>query len=296
MSLTPKTLTEGDYILSSLRTVNVSLIQNAIAKFCGEANISLPLDVYDSFKKALLTEESSIGHEVLNQLLKNTIIAKTKKIPLCQDCGLALIFLDLGQNIHLVGGDITKAINKGIKIGYKQAYLRKSICHPLTRTNTGDNTPAVIHIRIIPGDKIHLWLVPKGGGSENVSQVFLLTPAQGIAGIKKQIIQTVENAGANSCPPIILGIAIGSTFEDAGIRAKRLLLRKIGSINPDPEAATLETELLNMINKLGIGPAGLGGHTTCLGVFVDIKPCHIASLPLAINIQCHAARHKGIVL
>ncbi len=282
--------------MSSLRTIDVSQLRDTVAGLCGQADIFLPADVRAAFNKALAAEESPVGREVISRLLENADIAEAESMPICQDCGLAVVFLDLGQDVHLVGGDLTEAINEGVRRGYEQSYLRKSVCHPFTRANTGDNTPAVIHMRVVPGNQVRLWLVPKGGGSENMSKVFLVTPAQGLPGIKDRVIETVEAAGPNPCPPIILGVAVGGTFEEAGIRAKRALLRELGSVNPDPEAAALESELLTLVNNLGIGPAGLGGRTTCLGVFVDIKPCHIASLPCAVNVQCHAARHKEAVL
>lgn len=282
--------------MSNLRTIDVSQIRDAVAGLCGQADIFLPADVRAAFERARVEEESAVGREVLSRLLENADIAEAENMPICQDCGLAVVFVDLGQDVHLVGGDLNEALNEGVRRGYEKYYLRKSVCHPFTRANTGDNTPAVIHTRVVPGNQVHLWLVPKGGGSENMSKVFLVTPAQGLPGIKDRVIETVEAAGPNPCPPIILGVAVGGTFDDACVRAKRVLLRELGSVNPDPEAAALEAELLTLVNDLGIGPAGLGGRTTCLGVFVDIKPCHIASLPLAVNVQCHAARHKEAVL
>ncbi|BEQ15556.1 fumarate hydratase [Desulfoferula mesophila] len=282
--------------MSNPRTVEVSAIADTVARLCGEADLYLPEDVRRAFTQAQADEPSPVGREVLARLLENADIAAEEKMPICQDCGLAVIFIDVGQDVHLSGGDLAEAINEGVRRGYKDNYLRKSSCHPFSRENTGDNTPAIINYSIVPGDKVHLWVVPKGGGSENMSKVFLLTPAVGIAGVKKAILETVEAAGPNPCPPIILGVAVGGTFDQAAVRAKRTLLRELDSVNPDPEAAVLEKELLEEVNKLGIGPAGLGGGTTCLKVFVDIKPCHIASLPVAVNVQCHAARHKEAVL
>jgi fumarate hydratase subunit alpha len=282
--------------LPNLRTIDVAAIRDTVADLCGQADLLLPADVRLALEKGLATEESPVGQEILTRLLENADIAAAESMPICQDCGLAVIFLDLGQDVHLIGGDLVEAVNEGVRRGYERHYLRKSVCHPFTRANTGDNTPAVVHVRIVPGDHVHLWVVPKGGGSENMSKVFLVTPAQGLPGVKERVMETVEAAGPNPCPPIILGVAVGSTFDDACLRAKRTLLRELGSLNPDPEAAALEAELLTMVNNTGIGPAGLGGRVTCLGVFVDIKPCHIASLPLAVNVQCHAARHKEAVL
>lgn len=282
--------------MSSARTVEVSAIADAVARLCGEADLYLPEDVRQAFIQAQASEPSPVGREVLERLLENADIAAKEKMPICQDCGLAVIFIDVGQDVHITGGDLGEAINEGVRRGYQENYLRKSSCHPFTRVNTGDNTPAIINYSIVPGDKVHLWVVPKGGGSENMSKVFLLTPAVGLAGVKKAVLDTVEAAGPNPCPPIILGVAVGGTFDNAAVRAKRTLLRALDSVNADPEAAQLERELLEEVNKLGIGPAGLGGGTTCLKVFVDIKPCHIASLPVAVNVQCHAARHKEAVL
>jgi len=282
--------------LSEIRTVEVSHIADAVARMCRETCVFLPADVKEALVKAKEQEESPVGQEVLDRLLENSEIAEKQALPICQDCGLAVVFLDIGQDVHLIGGDVLEAVNEGVRRGYKEGYLRKSACNPFTRANTGDNTPAVVHMRVVPGDKVRVFVVPKGGGSENMSKVFLLTPAVGREGVKKAVLETVEQAGPNPCPPIILGVAIGGTFDEAAVRAKRALLRELGSKNPDPMAAELEQELLTLVNNLGIGPAGLGGRMTCLGVFVDIKACHIASLPLAVNIQCHAARHKEAVL
>jgi fumarate hydratase subunit alpha len=282
--------------VGEVRTINTADITSTISKLCGEADLLLPADVKAALEQNREAEESPVGKEILTRLLENAEIAANESMPICQDCGLAIVFLDIGQDLHIEGGDLVEAVNQGVREGYEKHYLRKSVCHPFTRANTGDNTPAVVHTRIVPGDKLHLWVVPKGGGSENMSKVFLLTPAQGLQGIKQRVLETVEAAGPNPCPPILLGVAIGGTFDEAALRAKRTLLREIGSDNPNPEAAELEKELLTMVNNTGIGPAGLGGRTTCLGVFVDIKECHIASLPLAVNVQCHAARHKEAVL
>lgn len=282
--------------MGKTRDLNAADITSTVSRLCGEAGLHLPLDVKTALEKSLETEESPVGREILTRLLENAEIAEKESMPICQDCGLAIVFLDIGQDVHIVGGDLVEAVNQGVLEGYEKHHLRKSVCHPFTRANTGDNTPAVVHTRIVPGNKLHIWVVPKGGGSENMSKVFLLTPAHGLEGVKQHVLETVEAAGPNPCPPIILGVAVGGTFEEAALRAKRALLRELGSINPDPEAAELEKELLTMVNNTGIGPAGLGGRTTCLGVFVDIKEGHIASLPMVVNVQCHAARHKEAVL
>ncbi|KIX11324.1 fumarate hydratase [Dethiosulfatarculus sandiegensis] len=279
-----------------MRALDVSSITKEVARLCQEACTNLPEDVASTLADARDKEESPVGKEVLEQLLENARIAREETMPICQDCGLAVIFADVGQDVHLTGGTLEEAINEGVRQGYEKGYLRKSACHPFTRANTGDNTPAVIHTKLVAGDKVHIYLMPKGGGSENMSKVHLLTPAQGLEGVKEKVLEAVESAGPNPCPPIVVGVAVGGTFDQAAVRAKRTFLRDMGSKNPDPEAAALEDELLEAINKLGIGPAGLGGRTTCLDVFVDIRECHIASLPLAINLQCHAARHKEVVL
>ena len=282
--------------MSSLREIDVSQITREVARLCGEAGLELPDDVLKVLEQGRGQEESPVGKEIFSRLIENAQVARDERMPICQDCGLAIVFVDLGQDVHLLGGDLTEAVNQGVRQGYEESYLRKSACHPFTRANTGDNTPAIIYTRIVPGDKVHIFVVPKGGGSENMSRVHLLVPAQGIEGVKQKVIEAVENAGPNPCPPIFVSVAVGGTFDDAAVRAKRSLLRQVGSVNPDPEAAALEDELHGLINNTGIGPAGLGGRMTCLDVFVDIKPCHIASLPMAVNIQCHAARHKEVVL
>ena len=219
-----------------------------------------------------------------------------ERIPICQDTGFAVVFVELGQQVHIVGGDLKEAVNEGVRQGYQEGYLRKSICHPFTRNNTGDNTPAIIHLDLVPGDGLRLIVAPKGGGSENMSRVTMLTPAVGSQGVKNFVVQRVKESSANPCPPTIVGVGIGGTFEFAALLAKKALLRRIGSQNPDPELATLERELYEEINALGIGPQGLGGRTTSLAVHVNMMDCHIASLPVAVNIQCHAARHKEIEL
>jgi fumarate hydratase subunit alpha len=229
-------------------------------------------------------------------LLENARIALEERIPMCQDCGLVVVFAELGQDVHLVGGDFQAAIQEGVRQGYGEGYLRKSTCHPLTRANVGDNTPAVIHTQIVPGDRLKLTVATKGGGSENMSRVFMLKPAEGWAGIKAKVVTAVQEAGPNPCPPIIVGVGVGGTFEQAALLAKKALLREIGEPSPDPEVAALEQELLAAVNDLGIGPQGLGGRITALAVHMLMQPSHIASLPLAVNIQCHSSRHKEVEL
>lgn len=282
--------------MPATRELDVREITAEVARLCGEADLELPGDVLAALQQAEAREESPVGREVLGRLVENAEVARAERMPICQDCGLAVVFVDVGQDLRLTGGDLTEAVNEGVRQGYAEHHLRKSVCHPFTRANTGDNTPAVVHTRLAPGDKLHLWLVPKGGGSENMSRVHLLTPAVGRQGVIDKVLEVVDNAGPNPCPPIILGVAVGGTFDHAAMRAKRALLRQVGSANPDPEAQALEDELLALVNDTGIGPAGLGGRVTCLDVFVDIAPCHIASLPLAVNVQCHAARHKEVAL
>jgi fumarate hydratase subunit alpha len=279
-----------------IRELNVIKITEAVKNLCIEANENLGQDVLDCFQEALGKEVSPVGKELLEQLIQNAGIAREEHIPICQDTGLAVIFLEIGQDLHLTGGDLKEAVNLGVRQGYGEGYLRKSACHPFTRANTGDNTPAVIYIDLVPGDRIKIVVVPKGGGSENMSRIFMLPPSAGLSGIKEKIVETVKEAGPNPCPPTIIGVGIGGTFEQAALQSKKALLRSLGSPNPDPELEQMEIDLLESINKLGIGPQGLGGRTTSLGVHVRLLPCHIASLPLAVNVQCHASRHKEVTL
>jgi fumarate hydratase subunit alpha len=267
-----------------------------VRDLCMEANTDLGKDVLQAFDRAMEKEESPLAVEILKELKENARIAKEEKVPICQDTGFAVVFIELGQEVHLVGGDLTQAVFEGVRRGYRDGYLRKSICHPFTRANTGDNTPAIIHTEIIPGDKVKITIAPKGGGSENMSRVTMLTPSDGVEGIKKFVVQRVKESGSNPCPPTIVGIGIGGTLEQAALLAKKSLLRPLGSKNPDPELGKLESEILTEINKLGIGPQGLGGRTTSLAVHILMMPCHIASFPLAVNIQCHAQRHKEVVI
>ena len=279
-----------------MREINTSQITMAIRDLCIKANTHLGEDVLAAIHKAIELEVSPTGKDILQKLLKNAQIAREQEIPICQDTGFAVVFVELGQEVHLIGGDLKEAINQGVRQGYQEGYLRKSTCHPFTRKNTGDNTPAVIHLDIVPGDGVRLVVAPKGGGSENMSRVTMLTPAVGIEGVKDFVVQRVKESGANPCPPIIVGVGIGGTFETAGLLAKRALLRPLGSRNPDTELASLEAELYEKINALGIGPQGLGGRITALAVQVIMMESHIASLPVAVNIQCHAARHKELEL
>jgi fumarate hydratase subunit alpha len=279
-----------------MREIDVRLITEQVRDLCIQANIDLGEDVLQAFDRAIEKEESPVAVDILKELKENARIAKEEKVPICQDTGFAVVFVELGQDVHLVGGSLSEAIHEGVRRGYREGYLRKSICHPFTRTNTGDNTPAVIHTEMVPGDRIKITLAPKGAGSENMSRVVMLTPSEGIEGIKRFVIQRVKESGSNPCPPTIVGVGIGGTMEQAALLAKKSLLRPLGSKNPSPELDQLESEMLTGINQLGIGPQGLGGRTTSLAVHVLMMPCHIASLPLAVNIQCHVQRHKETVI
>jgi len=260
------------------------------------ANTDLGEDVLQAFDRAIEKEESPVAVEILKELKENARIAREEQVPICQDTGFTVVFVEVGQDVHLVGGSLNEAIHEGVRQGYRDGYLRKSICHHFSRANTGDNTPAIIHTEIVPGDKINVTIAPKGAGSENMSRVVMLTPSEGIEGIKKFVVQRVKESGSNPCPPTIVGVGIGGTMEQAGLLAKRSLLRFLGTPNPDPELDRLESEILGEINKLGIGPQGLGGRTTSLAVHIRMMPCHIASLPLAVNIQCHVQRHKEVTI
>ena len=281
-----------------MREINVEEITKTVEKLCIESNYYLPLDVKIALEAAVEREESPLGKEILLDILRNQEIARTNNVPICQDTGLAVIFLDLGQDVRLVGGDINEAIDEGVRRGYINGYLRKSLVDDpfIERKNTKDNTPAIIHTKIVAGDKIKLILAPKGGGSENMSALAMLKPSDGILGIKKFVLNTVDKAGSNPCPPIIVGIGIGGTIEKTTLIAKQSLLRKVGDHNTNPKIAQLEEELLEEINKLGIGPQGFGGRTTALAVNIETFPAHIASMPVAINIQCHVARHMEAII
>jgi len=279
-----------------MREINVQLITAKVRDLCMKANTDLGEDVLQTFDRAMEKEESPLGIEILKELKENARIAKEENVPICQDTGFAVVFVELGQDVHLVGGNLNEAIHEGVRQGYRDGYLRKSICHPFTRANTGDNTPAIIHTETVPGDKVKITVAPKGGGSENMSRVTMLTPSDGVEGIKRFVVQRVKESGSNPCPPTIVGVGIGGTLEQAGLLAKKSLLRVLGSKNPDPVLDKLESEILTEINRLGIGPQGLGGRTTSLAVHILMMPCHIASLPLAVNIQCHAQRHREITI
>jgi fumarate hydratase subunit alpha len=281
----------------TLRRINVARITQTVRNLFIEANTVLGDDVVCALKDALPREESATGKQVLEKIIDNAAIACHSKMPICQDTGLAVLFVEIGQDVHIVGGYLRAAIEEGVRQAYADGFLRKSVCDPLSRKNTGDNTPAIIHIDIVEGDRLKIIAMPKGGGSENVSAVKMLTPAVGIEGIKKFVLETIDQAGANPCPPIIVGIGIGGSLEQACILAKKALLRPVGDTNSkDERLVQMEKELYSSINKLGIGPGGLGGRITTLAVNAEMMPCHIASLPVAVNIQCHVARHKETTL
>lgn len=268
-----------------------------MAKLCKDANFYLGEDVIEAFNNAYKQELSLTGKEIIEQLIKNADIARAEAVPMCQDTGFAVVFVELGQDVHIAGGSLEDAINEGVRRGYTEGYLRNSIVgHPLVRVNTGDNTPAVIHLKLVPGDQLKIIVAPKGGGSENMSAIKMLKPADGVDGVKKFVLDTVKEAGPNPCPPIIVGVGIGGTFEKAALLAKEALLRPVGAPSHRQEIAELEREMLKKINNLGIGPQGLGGRITALAVHVNIYPAHIASLPVAVNINCHASRHKEVIL
>ena len=279
-----------------MREIGIHEVTEKVKDLCITANYDLGSDVRRALERAMAQEESPVAKDILRQLIENAQIAKKERIPICQDTGFAVVFVEVGQDVHLVGGDLTEAIHQGVRKGYQEGYLRKSVCHPFTRANTGDNTPAIIHLEMIPGDRLRLIVAPKGGGSENMSRVVMLTPSVGIEGIRDYVVGRVREAGSNPCPPTIVGVGIGGTLEQAALIAKKALLRPVGGSSPDPEVASMEADLLERINRLGIGPQGLGGRTTSLAVHINTMPCHIASLPLAVNIQCHAHRHKEVIL
>ncbi|KPL02573.1 MAG: fumarate hydratase [candidate division Zixibacteria bacterium SM23_73_2] len=278
-----------------MRQIDAAKITEEVKKLCIEANYYLGKDVMDALEAGHKKEESPVGKEIISQILENDKIAAEGVFPMCQDTGAAVVFVEQGADVF-VNGNLFEAINEGVRQGYKDGYLRKSMCDPITRKNTGDNTPAIIHMNVVPGDKLKIIVAPKGGGSENMSFVKMMKPADGIEGVKEFVIDSVKNAGSNPCPPIVVGVGIGGIFEKSAQLAKKALLRTIGSKHPDPFYADLEAELLEKVNKTGVGPQGLGGTVTALAVFVEVHPCHIASFPAAVNINCHAARHKEAVI
>lgn len=275
-----------------IRTIQASEITKTIKEMCIEANHFLTEDMDAALKNAVATEKSDIGKKILNQLQDNLKIAGEEMIPICQDTGMAVIFMEIGQDVHVEGDSIEDAVNEGVRQGYTEGYLRKSVVgDPIIRENTRDNTPAVIHYSMVPGDKIRITIAPKGFGSENMSRIFMLKPADGIEGVKEAILTAVKDAGPNACPPMVVGVGIGGTFEKCAILAKKALTREVGLHSEIPYVKELEEEMLEKINSLGIGPGGLGGTTTALAVNINTYPTHIAGLPVAINICCHVNRH-----
>ena len=281
-----------------MRDIRAQEITKTVSRLFQEANFFLASDVLDSLKQARESEESPVGREVLDRILANAEISAREKISLCQDTGTAVILLELGQEVHIIGGDLYAAVNEGVRKGYDEGFLRKSmVCQPYSaRVNTNDNTPAIIYTDIVPDDKLKITVMPKGGGAENMARLAMLLPAQGRQGVIDFVVNAVDGAGSNPCPPVIVGVGIGGTVEKTIMLAKRALLRRIGEPNSDTEVAELEKEILQRVNNLGIGPQGFGGRTTALAVHAEVFPCHIASMPVAVNLQCHSARHKEAVL
>ncbi len=279
-----------------MRLIEASQITREVARLCVEANRNLPEDVACVLKKVAQEEPFASGKELLQLLVQNEQIARETQMPICQDTGMAVVFLDVGQDVH-IQGDLESAVHAGVREGYTSGLLRKSVVgDPLRRVNTGDNTPAILHTRLVPGDRVTITVAPKGFGSENMSRLAMLTPAQGVEGVKKFVLETVKLAGANPCPPMVLGIGVGSDFEGVALLAKRALMVPLDQHNSDPYYAALEDELLQMVNETGIGPQGLGGKTTCLGLHVLAGATHIAGLPVAVNVSCHVTRHQTAVL
>ncbi len=281
-----------------MREIGYQEIVDTVARLSMEANYYLGDDLLAALRRAKEEEESPLGREVLDQILENAQVAAEERMPLCQDTGMTVIYLELGQEVHLVGGDLTEAINEGVRRGYEEGYLRKSVVeNPFSaRINTKDNTPAVIHTEIVPGDRLKITVLPKGGGSENMSYLKMLSPAAGRQGVIDFVVESVDKSGANPCPPTIVGVGIGGTADKAMDLAKRSLLREVGAPSPDPEVAELEREILEAVNRLGIGPMGFGGQVTALAVHIETFPTHIATMPVAVNLQCHSARHKSALL
>jgi fumarate hydratase subunit alpha len=279
-----------------MREIHVEEIRDHVAQICIDAAYNLSDDVLTAFDRAIETETAPGAREIIELLKENARIAKEDRIPICQDTGVAIFFVEIGQDLRIKNGFIVDAINEGVRKGYKEGHLRKSVVDPLTRRNTGDNTPAIIYTELVPGDKLRISFMPKGAGSENMSVIRMLRPTEGVEGIRNFVLECVQKAGANPCPPVVIGVGIGGDFEKAALIAKKALLRPIGSPNARLELASLEETLLKAVNKTGIGPEGLGGKVTAMAVHVESFPCHIASLPVAVNINCHAARHKTIIL
>ena len=280
-----------------MREIQVSMITEMVARLCIEANTHLPSDVKCAIESCRACEDGVIAQGVLDRIIENYNIADAENVPICQDTGMACVFLEIGQDVHLVGGDLRQAVDEGVRQGYAKGYLRKSVvADPVRRGNTGDNTPAVLYTEIVPGENVKITVGPKGFGSENMSAIRMFKPSAGLQGIKDFILETVKTAGPNPCPPMVIGVGIGGTFDKAALLAKKALMRPLDSSNPDPYYADLEKEMLEKVNALGIGPQGFGGKTTAIGLNIETMPTHIAGMPCAININCHVTRHKTEVL
>ena len=280
-----------------MREINVSIITDVVEKLCIEANLHLPDDVKNALKTCRACEDSAFAQSVLDKIIENYKIADAENVPICQDTGMACVFLEIGQDVHLVGGDLRQAVDEGVRRGYEKGYLRKSVvADPVRRGNTGDNTPAMLDTDIVPGENVKITVGPKGFGSENMSAIRMLKPSAGLQGIIDFVLETVEAAGPNPCPPMVIGVGIGGTFDKAALLAKKAVMRPLDSHHPDAFYAELETQLLKKVNTLGIGPQGFGGKTTAIGLNIETMPTHIAGMPCAVNINCHVARHKTEVL
>lgn len=280
-----------------MREINVQKVEDAIRSLCMEINISLSGDMRKALKEAKEKEEDPLGKQILGILGENMEIAEKEQIPICQDTGMAVVFLEVGQDVHFIGGNLSDAVNNGVRRGYKDGYLRKSVVSdPLLRVNTNDNTPAVIHTEIVPGEEVRITLAPKGFGSENMSRVYMLKPADGEGGVVEAVVDAVQKAGPNACPPVVVGVGIGGTFEKSALLSKKALTRPVGQKSDKEHIRKLEEEILKRLNELNIGPAGLGGRITCLGVNIETFPTHIAGLPVSVNICCHVNRHISCIL
>jgi fumarate hydratase subunit alpha len=279
-----------------MREIHVDEIRDNVAQICIDAAYNLCEDVLTAFDRAIETETAPTAREIIGLLKENARVAKDEHIPICQDTGIAIFFVEIGQDLRIKNGFIVDAINEGVRKGYKKGHLRKSVVDPITRKNTGDNTPAIVYTELVPGDKLKISFMPKGAGSENMSVIRMMRPTDGVEGIRNFVLESVQKAGANPCPPVVIGVGIGGSFDKAALLAKKALLRPVGSPNPKLELASLEETLLKTVNRTGIGPEGFGGNVTAMAVHVESFPCHIASLPVAVNINCHAARHKTIIL
>ena len=280
-----------------MRIINSNDIAEVVKGMCIKANCHINKDIKSALSNSVKTEKSDISKGVIENLLKNAEIADSKEVPICQDTGMACVFLEIGQDVHLTGGDLTEAVNEGVRRGYDKGYLRKSVVKdPVRRGNTGDNTPAMLYTEIVPGEQVKITVGPKGFGSENMSQIRMFKPSAGLQGIKDFILEVVETAGPNPCPPMVIGVGIGGTFDKAALLAKKALMRPVDSQNSDPYYANLEEEMLEKVNELGIGPQGFGGRTTAIGLNIETLPTHIAGMPCAVNINCHVTRHKAEVI